>query len=279
MAAWGRRMRVVNRVIMTLVLLLVIAIVIIFRPIALPIFVAVAGVISFCEVHAAMRAGGMKPCMWTGITMILGMIPMYYLMGQEGILVLYMVLTTINLVWAVFLPQRMFSDIIISVFLMFYPVWGFVALLMINDFEPQALAYVGIGIALLSPSVSDIFALIAGRCWGRHKLAPQISPKKTVEGSVGGLLGCVGITVLGGYLCRATGFYLGLELWQYAAIGVCTGVFAQVGDLTASVIKRYTGIKDFGTILMSHGGVMDRMDSIIMGSVAVICLLKLMVAV
>ncbi len=99
----------------------------------------------------------------------------------------------------------------------------------------------------------DTCAFVAGNLWGRHKLAPAISPGKTVEGAVGGFLGCVAMTVLVGWL-------LHLPLIHSLSIGTLMGVIAQVGDLGKSALKRDIGIKDFGSLLGPHGGVIDRFD-------------------
>ena len=109
---------------------------------------------------------------------------------------------------------------------------------------------------------SDTFALFAGMAFGRHKLAPHVSPKKTVEGGVGGLLG----GVLGMMLLHAVGSrILGssfLSWGQILALGLLGSVIDQIGDLSFSVIKREFGVKDYGKLLPGHGGVLDRFDSV-----------------
>ncbi|MPM40318.1 hypothetical protein SDC9_86958 [bioreactor metagenome] len=115
---------------------------------------------------------------------------------------------------------------------------------------------------LVAAFTSDAFALFAGLTMGKHKLAPDLSPKKTVEGAVGGLLGAVLSTMLYGLVL---GQFFGLRpsyalLALYGALG---SFMAQLGDLSFSYIKRQYGIKDFGNILPGHGGVLDRFDSVI----------------
>ena len=102
----------------------------------------------------------------------------------------------------------------------------------------------------------------AGRAFGRHKLYPAISPGKTVEGAIGGLLGSVLAVVL------AKLFYLGgpLAWWDCAALAIPAGALGQVGDLCESMIKRAYGVKDSGTILPGHGGILDRVDALIFSS-------------
>lgn len=110
--------------------------------------------------------------------------------------------------------------------------------------------------------LSDTFAYFCGRFFGKHKLAPVISPKKTVEGAVGGII-CTAIlnTVL--FFVFRLNFNLTdkISLPLVIISSVCLSVISIFGDLAASTIKRHHGIKDFGNLLPGHGGVMDRFDS------------------
>jgi len=110
--------------------------------------------------------------------------------------------------------------------------------------------------------VTDVSAYFSGRLLGRNKLIPEISPNKTVEGSVGGLIGCIIVTVITGLSIKS---YLKVDMGilHFIVLGMFTSIFAQLGDLTASAIKRTTKIKDYGDIMPGHGGVIDRFDSIL----------------
>lgn len=109
---------------------------------------------------------------------------------------------------------------------------------------------------------SDTCALFAGMLFGRHKLAPVVSPKKTVEGAIGGV---VGATVLMLAVVAVFNRFTPVDIPYGAALilGAVGAVIGQLGDLTFSVIKRQTGIKDYGHIFPGHGGVLDRFDSVI----------------
>ncbi|MBQ2691821.1 MAG: phosphatidate cytidylyltransferase [Clostridia bacterium] len=110
--------------------------------------------------------------------------------------------------------------------------------------------------------VSDIMAYLTGRMFGKHKLAPHVSPKKTIEGSVGGLLGgAIGLCVFGTVMNNSFGVGLGIPaLFISGILGAAAG---QLGDLSMSLIKRNVGIKDYGKLFPGHGGVLDRFDSIL----------------
>ncbi len=123
-------------------------------------------------------------------------------------------------------------------------------------------------ITFICPWVSDTFAYLFGRMLGKHKLIPEISPKKTVEGSVAGI-------VFSGIAAAVFGFVIGkffdisgsLGVGEYlilGAAGMVLSVVSQIGDLSASAVKRRFGVKDYGFIFPGHGGVLDRFDSVLM---------------
>lgn len=108
---------------------------------------------------------------------------------------------------------------------------------------------------------SDAFALFAGMRFGKHKLAPHLSPKKTVEGSVGGFLGAALCCVLYGlFISKVLGH--APVYWMLALYGLLGSLVSQLGDLSFSYIKRQYGIKDYGHLFREHGGVLDRFDSV-----------------
>lgn len=120
-------------------------------------------------------------------------------------------------------------------------------------------------IAIFAPLISDVFAYFCGVFFGKHKLIPDVSPKKTVEGSVGGMFFCgVSCALFGIVIAKTANNEVGVMLaFRMFAIGVIVSVISQLGDLIASVIKRKYGIKDYGVIFPGHGGVLDRFDSVL----------------
>ena len=110
----------------------------------------------------------------------------------------------------------------------------------------------------LSIFILDTAAYFSGKIFGRHLLFPRISPKKTVEGGIGGLLGAAGIMVIAKYV-----FLNELSLVHALVIGIIIGVAGQIGDVLESFIKRKAGVKDSSSIIPGHGGVLDRFDSLI----------------
>jgi phosphatidate cytidylyltransferase len=126
---------------------------------------------------------------------------------------------------------------------------------------------------VLANAASDTAAFFIGRSFGRHRLAPRISPNKTWEGAVAGVVGAVVLSLLftAPRLFAATNpvYIEGFIYWQALVLGLLVSVFGQLGDLAESLLKRHAGVKDSGGLLPGHGGILDRMDSIIFAGIVV----------
>jgi phosphatidate cytidylyltransferase len=120
--------------------------------------------------------------------------------------------------------------------------------------------------ALFITWASDTTAFFIGRRFGRHKLAPNISPGKTWEGTIGGIVGAIIMSIL---FFTSTPFHLPLVYWQAIVLSILVSIFGQVGDLVESLLKRNMGVKDSGRLLPGHGGILDRLDSIIFAGIVV----------
>jgi phosphatidate cytidylyltransferase len=147
-----------------------------------------------------------------------------------------------------------------------YVVWLFGFFILLRNLDAPALkAAVGEGfrgrtgllfMVLACTWMTDTGAYFIGRFLGKRKLAPAVSPGKTIEGSIGGLAAAVIVGLI-------VALWLHMPAWKGLVLGALIGVTGQVGDLCKSVMKREVGIKDFGTLLPGHGGVLDRFDSLL----------------
>ena len=127
------------------------------------------------------------------------------------------------------------------------------------------------------PLMGDMMALYVGKAFGKRKFCPAVSPKKTLEGSLGGLAGsvlaAVIIYLMSLWLCNeATRSYLP-AWWMYPLLGLAGGFVGQMGDLFASLVKRHCSLKDFSSIFPGHGGMLDRLDSVLFMAVLMYCYL------
>ena len=166
------------------------------------------------------------------------------------------------------------KDLLSTAFILLYPLGIFSTFFFINHSKYGLL---GIFLALLVPIMTDTMAYFVGVTCKGKKLCPNISPKKTISGAIGGLLGGIIGAMLVFVLFDVTGLFVNfnnvglLKLTDslltsgfiYAIFGLVGGVLSELGDLGASWIKRKAGIKDFGKLFPGHGGMMDRLDSII----------------
>jgi phosphatidate cytidylyltransferase len=183
------------------------------------------------------------------------------LYGAPGALAGALLGLPIALCWLVAVPEARTLRGILALFLMSLWVGVPLAHLGLLDGLPG-----GNGLllaAVVGPWISDAGAYFAGRLLGRHKLFPVLSPKKTYEGAIGGLLLTVAAAFPFAYLL------LGTNAVEAALLGVVVSVASQAGDLFESVLKRMLEIKDLGNLLPGHGGILDRVDSLLFTAPAV----------
>ena len=160
-----------------------------------------------------------------------------------------------------------------------YVTSGFIALMVLRDnkiyentsyyAEQDGFGTAVIWLVLISIWSSDTFAYFVGRSFGKRKVVPTISPNKTLEGFVGGFIGCV----LTGWIASIC---LGLPLNFGIGMGVIVGILAPLGDLFESKLKREANKKDSGTLLPGHGGVLDRFDSLLFAAPLVLAFILML---
>lgn len=167
------------------------------------------------------------------------------------------------LLFAVMLAQHKTvsaTDVAMVIFSIIYIPYFLTNLLYIRELEHGKIL---IWMPFIGAFLTDTCAYFAGVFLGKHKLCPEISPKKTIEGSVGGILGCMVACMLYGLLMEKV-WNFKINYTSLAVLGLAMSVVSQMGDLSASIIKRKFGIKDYGNLFPGHGGILDRLDSVIM---------------
>ncbi len=123
--------------------------------------------------------------------------------------------------------------------------------------------------AVFTTFACDTAAYFVGRTWGRHRMTPTVSPNKTWEGAAGGFAGAVAAAAALCYLLNLGDWSLPLCYLEAVGVGCLVGVGAQIGDLVESLFKRRAGVKDSGHLLPGHGGLLDRIDSLVFTGVIV----------
>lgn len=174
----------------------------------------------------------------------------------DGNVVAYSVLIFILLGTTVFIKNYTIEDAVYPIAMSFYVGFGFNALL-----DARIAGFDKVLLALFIVWATDSGAYLAGVKFGKHKLAPRVSPNKTLEGSLGGILGAVLVTVI--FMLVDSTVALPYGIYRMSIFAVFFSIAGQFGDLIESAMKRHFGVKDSGKFIPGHGGVLDRFDSML----------------
>lgn len=221
-------------------------------------FFAALALVSVYELYQALKQAGVS---------YLYVVPAAYIAGQFGWcmggfdiewqLAWFALISFCALFKVILKPSLGAKNAVYTLAMMLWP-FGFYGIVM--AMAAQENGAVMLVLAILSAWACDSMALFVGRSIGKHKLAPEVSPNKTWEGAVGGgvFAGVAGVLLY--FILKGSG---GPSLVPCVVTAVVSSSFGQVGDLAASLIKRMCGVKDYGHFLGEHGGVMDKMDSML----------------
>lgn len=240
---------------------ILLAIFFVLPPVAMPIAISVLSMIAVHEV--LWSTGFVKNAKISGLSIALsGLIPFWIYTGQGSTSALCTLFFYFALVFCIAISshytvtmEKMGGAFFFATLIPYF-LSSFIRLHQMNGGKFTIIT------PIVAAFLSDAFALFAGMLFGKHKLAPELSPKKTIEGSVGGFFGAVvGLLVYG--LVLQLGFGAKVNYLLFAVYGIFGSLVSQLGDLSFSYIKRQYKIKDFGNIFPGHGGVLDRFDSVI----------------
>jgi phosphatidate cytidylyltransferase len=266
--------------VLTAVVLVPIVLVLVFLPQHWqPLFVAATAIVAALaawEYMGLARGTGARPPSLAVVVAIVALFAAWFeWQDPDKFLPVYGILCIALLVYCTFASPiaRVLSDATNSVFCLFY--CG-LTLISIPALREQTNGPSLVLFLLCATWAGDIAALYVGRAWGRHKLAPTISPNKSWEGSVASVVGSVavaaGLLALADLLStrwNSVALSYADGTWLYWLIlAVVINIAAQVGDLAESALKRAAGVKDSGTLLPGHGGVLDRIDALLLAAPA-----------
>lgn len=239
-------------------------------PLTTALLVAAEAWLCCSEFFRICRMGGRMPNETLGLVSALLFPAAAYFHGIVACAFVVLLLLVSCACWYVFASRANVADVAVTAFGPLYTSLAFATLILIRKVDPGMTgALVTFGV-MFSVWVNDAFAYFVGSALGAHKLAPRISPNKSVEGFLGGLVGSVLVWVL-----LAAFVLTDLSLPVAALFGAVVGVVGVVGDLFESRLKRGAGVKDSGNVLPGHGGLLDRSDSMLFGSTAALFLLFL----
>lgn len=218
--------------------------------------------LSVHEMVKAFKAAGHKPCIWPMALCTALSLPLLTLGLGKSAVIMPLMTAACMLTCAVvmFRKEPKLEDILMSVLPLIAVVLPGMCMLALSRAPSREVELMLTLMSFGVPLLGDTMAYFGGSLLGKHKLCPQVSPKKSVEGAVAGLIGSVLFAVVVWLIFSSM-----TELppvWHAAVLGLLGGVAGQLGDLFASLIKRHAGVKDYGSIFPGHGGMMDRLDSV-----------------
>ena len=279
----------IKRVITAILLILVMGAGIWLQGWPLRVILLISMVMSLSEMYRAFRRIGYDPVRWAGyVYCVLAVLAQAYYANLTDsslfrsispamfALVVGLLLGMSNII---FKGKVAFDSMMATVFPMLYPGLFFSLIIPLQDLDTRLASTMALILTFFIASVNDTFALFIGLKFGKHRLSPEISPKKSIEGSIAGLISSVIFAMLVPWVTlRLAGSVPSIAadlavshyppIWTFGVLGLIAGALSQIGDLVASLVKRHCGIKDFGTIFPGHGGMLDRMDGILFCGVA-----------
>ena len=226
------------------------------------------------EEYNALTAAGHRPVSWPTWVGFVATAPLVLSHSYRIIVPVLMGICIVTFAQVIFREKPKLEDALMSILPLLSISLPGMFLISFTSVSSKALEVTLLCLVFVIAVLGDTMAYFVGSHVGGRKLCPAASPKKTVSGAIGGLIGSViGAFLVGGVaaLCAPASAPLLPPAWHYLLLGLIGGVAAQIGDLFASMVKRHCGIKDFSGMFPGHGGMMDRLDSILFVTMIVFC--------
>ena len=237
---------------------------------------AIVAIICFAvyEEYGALSKAGHHPLAWPTWTGVALSVPLLAIGGAKLLIPLAVGVALVTAAIILFRREPQLEDIFYSLLPFVSIVLPGLGMLGLTGIQPKSVQLTYLCLMIIIPCLGDIFALYVGSTVRGPKLCPAVSPNKTISGAIGGLVGSLLGALLVGIIAylTAVGSRALLPAWgHYVLLGLIGGVAGQVGDLFASLIKRHCGIKDFSNLFPGHGGMLDRLDSVIFMAAIIFC--------
>ncbi len=241
--------------------------------------ISVAAMVCIClgvyEEFHVLRYAGHKPIAlptWVGMAVS---VPLVIIFGSKMILPVMLAICLTTVACVLFRKEPSLEDLLLSILPLVSIVLPGMCIIGVAQIPDKVLQVVYLCLLFVVPVSCDTFALFVGSKLGGPKLCPAVSPKKTISGSLGGMIGALfGVLLVGviAYIsCTPEARLVLPHWWEYLLVGLAGGVVSQLGDLMASMVKRHCGVKDFSNLFPGHGGMMDRIDSILFMALIIYC--------
>ncbi|MBQ8536997.1 MAG: phosphatidate cytidylyltransferase, partial [Clostridia bacterium] len=228
--------------------------------------------IALHEEFHALSVSGHRPVQWPTWLGMVASIPLVLIHSSKAIVPLLMLQCLIITMCVIFREKPSLEDALLSIMPLLTVLLPGMCVLGMVMIDNRALQLSMLCLVFVISVLGDTAAYFVGSRVGGPKLCPQVSPNKTISGAIGGLVGSMLGSLLVAsvvYLCAPGSRVILPKLWEYLLIGLMGGVAGQVGDLFCSMIKRHCGIKDFSGLFPGHGGMLDRLDSILFTALVV----------
>ena len=262
-------MELAKRIISAIVMIMLVLAALIIGSWALVGLAILASLLMMLDVSRAFKSGGYNVNVILMLVITALIFPAVWFLDAVGYIVLCAAAFCALATHVIFEKHHDFKNALASLFMLVYPLLPATLFVLLSIYDVKNNVITGkilLTSAAACACISDASAYFSGKFFGKKKLCPAISPKKTIAGSIA--------AVLGGGVCGValyfifTSIQIPFVIWLL--IGVACGILSQIGDLFASLLKRFCGVKDYGNYIPGHGGAMDRMDSIIPCTIFVI---------
>ncbi len=228
------------------------------------------------EEYHALKLAGHQVVTWPTWVVLISSIPLTIATGQKVMIPLLSAALLVMICIILFRKEPQLMDLSMSALPILTVLLPGLCLVSMSLVDQKAVKVVLLSLTFAVPLFGDMMALYIGSAVGGKKLCPAVSPHKTIAGSIGGMAGSVAaamiVCLIAALTCNEATLAKLPSWWQYLCLGFLGGIVGQLGDLFASLVKRHSGIKDFSNLFPGHGGMLDRLDSVLFMAVLMYCM-------